>query len=62
MPNKLAESQLVHVGEQYDLTSLTLSLNGGPLDLESLDSFAMEVHARHRARRAAQGESCAEQV
>jgi predicted CoA-substrate-specific enzyme activase len=53
MPNKLAESQLVHVGEQRDLLSLTLSLNGDPVDPESLDAFALEVHARHRARKAA---------
>ncbi len=53
MPNKLAESQLVHIGEQHDLLSLTLSVNGDPIDRESLDSFAIELHARHRARRAA---------
>jgi predicted CoA-substrate-specific enzyme activase len=51
MPNKLAESQLVHVGEREQLLSLTLSLNGDPIDPESLDAFAIEVHARHRARR-----------
>ncbi len=53
MPNKLAESHLVHVGEREDLLSLTLSLNGDPADPESLDGFAIEVHARHRARGAA---------
>jgi hypothetical protein len=53
MPNKLAESQLVHVGEREQLLSLTLSLNGDPVDPESLDAFALEVHARHRARRPA---------
>jgi predicted nucleotide-binding protein (sugar kinase/HSP70/actin superfamily) len=51
MPNKLAESQLVHIGEREDLLSLTLSLNGDPIDPEPLDGFAIEVHARHRARR-----------
>jgi predicted CoA-substrate-specific enzyme activase len=50
MPNKLAESQLVHAGEQEELLSLTLSLNGDPIDPEPLDGFAIEVHARHRAR------------
>lgn len=60
MPNKLAESQLMHVGEQHDLLSLTLSLNGDPVDPESLDSFAMEVHARHLTRRAAGVSSGAE--
>jgi len=53
MPNKIAESQLVHVGEREELLSLTLSLNGDPIDPEPLDGFAIEVHARHRARRAA---------
>jgi predicted CoA-substrate-specific enzyme activase len=56
MPNKLAESQLVHVGEREELLSLTLSLNGDPVDPESLDGFALEVHARHRARRPARPE------
>jgi predicted CoA-substrate-specific enzyme activase len=51
MPNKLAESQLVHIGEREELLSLTLSLNGDPIDPEPLDGFAIEVHARHRARR-----------
>ncbi len=51
MPNKLAESQLVHVGEQEELLSLTLSLNGDPIDPEPLDGFAIEVHARHKARK-----------
>jgi hypothetical protein len=50
MPNKLAESQLVHIGEREELLSLTLSLNGDPIDPEPLDGFALEVHARHRAR------------
>ncbi len=53
MPNKLAESQLVHVGEREDLLSLTLSLNGDPIDPEPLDGFAIEVHARRRARKRA---------
>ncbi len=52
MPNKLAETQLIHAGEQEELLSLTLSLNGDPIDPEPLDGFAIEVHARHRARKA----------
>jgi hypothetical protein len=51
MPNKLAETQFVHIGEKEELISLTLSLNGDPIDPEPLDGFAMEVHARHRSRR-----------
>ncbi|HSN90202.1 MAG TPA: CoA activase, partial [Anaeromyxobacteraceae bacterium] len=51
MPNKLAESQFHHVSEREGLLSLTLSLNGDPLDPEILDAFAFEVHARFRAGR-----------
>jgi hypothetical protein len=54
MPNKLAESHLVHIGEREELLSLTLALNGDPIDPESLDGFALEVHARHRARKPAE--------
>jgi predicted CoA-substrate-specific enzyme activase len=50
MPNKLAESQLVHVGEAEGLLSLTLSTNGDPIDPEPLDAFAFEVHARFHGR------------
>jgi predicted nucleotide-binding protein (sugar kinase/HSP70/actin superfamily) len=51
MPNKLAETQLVHAGEAEGLLSLTLSLQGDPIDPEPLDAFAFEVHARFRKRR-----------
>jgi predicted CoA-substrate-specific enzyme activase len=51
MPNKIAETQLVHIGEREGLGSLTFSLNGDPLDPEPLDAFALEVKARHRSRR-----------
>ncbi len=51
MPNKLAESQLHHVSEREGLLSMTLSLNGDPIDPEILDAFAFEVHARFRARK-----------
>ena len=44
MPNKLAEAQLHHVAEREGLLSLTLSLNGDPLDEAALDGFAFEVH------------------
>jgi activator of 2-hydroxyglutaryl-CoA dehydratase/predicted nucleotide-binding protein (sugar kinase/HSP70/actin superfamily) len=52
MPNKLAEAQLVHAAEQEGLLSITLSLNGDPLDPEVLDDFAYEVKERFRARAA----------
>ena len=50
MPNKLAESHFFHVAEREGLHSLTLSLNGDPIDSEVLDNFAFEVHARFRQR------------
>jgi predicted nucleotide-binding protein (sugar kinase/HSP70/actin superfamily) len=49
MPNKLAEAQLHHAGEREGLLSLTLNLNGDPLDEAALDGFAWQVHARFRA-------------
>ena len=51
MPNKIAEAQFHHVGEREGLLSLTLSLNGDPIDPEVLDGFAFEVHQRFRTRR-----------
>ncbi len=54
MPNKLAESQFFHAAERTGLLSLTLSLNGDPVDPDVLDRFAYEVQAQFR-RRAAQG-------
>jgi hypothetical protein len=50
MPNKLVEAQLVHAGQREGLVSLTLSLNGDPIDPEVLDEFAYEVKQRFRAR------------
>jgi predicted nucleotide-binding protein (sugar kinase/HSP70/actin superfamily) len=50
MPSKLAEAQLVHVGTEEGLHSMTLALNGDPLDPETLDDFAYEVRERFRAR------------
>jgi predicted CoA-substrate-specific enzyme activase len=55
MPNKIAEAQFHHVAEKEGLLSLTLSLNGDPIDPEVLDGFAFEVHQRFRAR--AKGEA-----
>ncbi len=53
MPNKLVEAQLVHAAQREGLVSLTLSLNGDPIDPEVLDEFAYEVKGRFRARQAA---------
>ena len=49
-PNKLAESLFHHAAAREGLLSLTLSLNGDPVDPGALDAFAFAVHARHRAR------------
>lgn len=46
MPNKIAESQFFHVTEGEGLPTLTLPLNGEPMDAAVLDNFAFEVKAR----------------
>jgi hypothetical protein len=51
MPNKIAEAQFFHVAEKEGLPSLTLSLNGDPMNLVTLDNFAFEVQARFQRRR-----------
>ena len=53
MPNKIAESQFFHVAEREGLPTLTLALNGDPIDPEIIDNFAFEVHAQFARRRAA---------
>lgn len=50
MPNKIAEAQFFHAAEREGLLSLTLALNGDPVDPEVIDNFAYEVHARFRRR------------
>ena len=50
MPNKISEAQFFHVAEQEGLASLTLSLNGDPMDPEVLDNFAFEVKEQFRRR------------
>lgn len=52
MPNKIAEAQFFHLAENERLLSLTLPVNGDPVDSEILDNFAFEVRRRfERARR-----------
>lgn len=51
MPNKIAEAQFFHVGEREGLPSLTLAVNGDPLDPAVLDGFAFEVQECARRRR-----------
>lgn len=48
MPNKLAEAQFTHAAEREGIATLTLSMNGEPIDPEVLDNFAFEVHRRHQ--------------
>jgi len=50
MPNKISEAQFFHVAEKEGLLSITLALNGDPVDPELIDNFAFEVHARFRKR------------
>ena len=50
IPNKIAEAQFFHVGEDERLLSLSLYYNGDPIDTGPLDSFAFEVHERFRKR------------
>ncbi len=57
MPCKVAEAQFAHVGEEKGLISLTLALNGDPLDPEVLDRFAFEVKERHARRLAETGDA-----
>jgi len=51
MPNKVAEAQFAHVGEERGLLSLTLALNGDPVDPELIDRFAYEVKERYARTR-----------
>jgi len=51
MPNKIAEAQFYHVAESEGLKSLTLALNGDPVDPEVLDNFSFEVWQGWQQRR-----------
>ena len=51
MPNKISEAQLFHAGRREGLLSLTLSLNGDPVDEAVLDNFAFEVWERFRLKK-----------
>ncbi len=65
LPNKVAESQLLHVTEDTGLPALSLYYNGDPLDMALLDNFVYEIRARsagtmarnHRTRLAPQAGS-----
>jgi predicted CoA-substrate-specific enzyme activase len=51
MPNKIAEAQLFHVAEEEGLPSLTLSVNGDPVEGTTIDRFLYEVRTRFQRRR-----------
>ena len=50
MPNKIAEAQFFHVAENEGLATLTIPVNGEPLDPEIIDGIVFEVKARFRER------------
>lgn len=50
MPGKIAEAQLLHLAEEAGLPSLTLALNGDPLDTEILETFSFEILSRFQQR------------
>ncbi|MBW2456557.1 MAG: CoA activase [Deltaproteobacteria bacterium] len=45
MPNKIAEAQFFHISEREGLPSLSIPVNGDPIDPETVDTFAFEVKA-----------------
>jgi predicted CoA-substrate-specific enzyme activase len=51
MPNKISEAQFFHVAEHEGLHSLSLYLNGDPIDPEVIDNFAYEIHVQHNKRK-----------
>ena len=59
MPSKVAEAQFFHVAQQAGLPTLTLALNGDPINAETLDNFVFEIHERFRK---AEGETATVRV
>ncbi len=51
MPNKIAESMFFHLAEHKALPSLTLAVNGDPIDPEVLDTFIYEIVSGFHRRR-----------
>ena len=49
MPNKISEAQFFHIAEREGLPSLTIPLNGDPVDPEVIDTFAFDIHSRFEA-------------
>jgi hypothetical protein len=50
MPNKIAEAQFAHIGQDHGLLTLALPFTGDPIDPELLDRFAFDVQRRFRTR------------
>ena len=50
MPTKLAETQYFHAAESAGLISLTLPLNGDPVDPELIDNFVFDVKSEFQRR------------
>jgi len=53
MPTKIAESQFHHAAQRENLLTLTLPVNGDPIDPQLLENFTFEVRARAAQRRQA---------
>lgn len=51
MPNKIAESHFMRADADFGIPTLTLSLNGDPLDEQALAAFVYEVKERRIRRR-----------
>ena len=51
MPSKLSEAQFFHIAEEEGLVSLSLHLNGDPVDPVVWDNFAYEVKQQYKRRR-----------
>jgi predicted CoA-substrate-specific enzyme activase len=46
MPSKIAEAQFFHVAEEEGLPSLSVPVNGDPVDPEVIEGFAFEIRSR----------------
>ena len=59
MPNKIAEAQFFHAAQREGILSLTLALDGEPVDTDQIDGFSFEVQERFRERQAGTARSSA---
>ncbi len=50
LPNKIAEAQFVAAARDRNLLTLTLPVNGDPLDVELIDRFVFEIRQRFDAK------------